>query len=264
MKLAKALPIEAAIDDDSPLLNITTPDSLTSLSLKKRAFTKITWSGPRQVRQSPFAPVETLNCLTQRSSCDRSRGARAWITDIYVEPNPNIEALHGLPIYYFPNPADAHPTGPHPNFPNLGTGPFAGCLPHETIFYIVNLVNYKQAQQNKRGGVGTSIDVKQAMLGGKSVDIVFTAGDSIDQKADLDYIDMEVQALVGGGGSSRPDGYKTLASKTCEAPQKVRECRIDNFPQGADRLLVHAHAVQDGQITGANGNVVPYLNSELR
>ena len=218
--------IETATDKDAQTLDITA-DHGSASELQKRAFTKITWDCPRQVKASPFGGLQTKTCHTQHSRCDPSRGARAWIADLYVEPTTPMSPFYQQPLWFFDNPTDAQQTGycpqgtvcqdrttmeagPYPYEPNLGTGPFAGCLSQDHVINIVHLLSYKTKKTAARGSVGVSTNVKQLSLGGKSVDIVFTAGDDIDRAANMDYIDRDVQALIGGHGS-RPDGYTTNA-----------------------------------------------------
>ena len=260
----------------------TSPNPLTRSLLQRQTplDRRIHWEGDRLAyTRSTFAPPQPHPFRTQTSRCDRDRGATGWICDLYSTPlianadeigqslppplavagNDNNRELGHCPSGSIC--VDVMEMIPPPHPPpdtNLGVGPFAGCLDRSHIISIINLMTYKA--KARAAGVGVAQNVKQMKLDGKTMDVVFTSGNDVNLYADMEFIDVEVEALTGGPGA-RPDGYRRLDGKMCRwDPAKprelVRSCRIDKFPAGADRVNVVAKTLNGGGRFGANGNMI--------
>lgn len=269
---AYALPMTPVrIDNNLEPFKSSTLESRTVLDRR------IHWEGDRLIRRNPWAVPELHLFRTQSPRCDRDRGATGWICNLYPVPTPSDPSEPCRPdeILMPVEGSDPHELGhcstgaicvdvqemippPDPTHPNLGVGPFAGGLDRSHIVQIVGLLNYKQ--KVRASGVGVSSNVKQLNLGGQTIDAIFTNGRDVNRETDMEYINIEVEALVGGIGA-RPDGYRTLDSKVCRYDpgipnEMLRECRLNSMPDGADRINVFAKVLNGGYASGANGNVV--------
>ena len=219
----------------------------THHQLQKRVTIQVTYDETKTVQPSPFGGQIQLAYQTTRSFCEYTVRPQAWNCTRGQNTQPTVqreETIRGScrrdQLCYNGPPVAPVDTG-EANNPALGNGPFAYCIDYSDIIDIA-LAKLKSDQKRLLDGTEGHRTKISPQLQGQSIGAVFTDGDSVLSRIQMDYIDLNAQ----------DDAGITRAAVRCD---KCEALEIEKLPFDATTLVVHAKA-PDYAARGAGGNIL--------